>query len=74
MSGFLLCPRCTRRGVSIRWLNPRIRRVRCRYCHQATEYEAHTWPGERAAIDALAHSEYTVPSGSQAQRKNQSTA
>jgi hypothetical protein len=73
MSGFLVCPRCHRRGVSIQWLTPRIRRVRCRYCHQAREYDAHTWPGERAAVDALAASTYTVPPGTQARRQRPST-
>ena len=69
MSGFRRCPRCDRRGVSIRWLNPRIRRVRCRYCHQTNEYDAATWPGEEAAVASLMDSTHTVPPGSQARRK-----
>ena len=73
MHRFHPCPRCRRRGVSIRWLNPRIRRARCRYCHQAREYDAHTWPGEQAAVDALTHSTDTVPPGTLARRTIPST-
>lgn len=61
MSALAVCPRCGRLGVRIRRVNAAWRKVRCTYCYQAQVISDQAWPGDDAAIAALAHTGYPDP-------------